>query len=1045
MSKIERATQKIFASESNRVGQFGSAKLNNPTPITNNEGNITKDINEIQALDAFSEGLEGAVSVGKNALPLEEMNGLFYETTAQLSYIFQEGIVEYDPNTTYFTNSIVKQPNTTIIYKSLIDENKNHSLNDENSWLLLGDLSDMGGGGGTLYTVESGKKFNGYADFVKKVDNNNVSIVAGILSDEISSTEIITLTTGEIPTLLSNIDKGYKLSFYYSEAGFRNDKEIYKLFDNNDNTALGFGWGQGIGAGSEYQVAAIDGVQTWGTPYIIIEPPTPIAVNGISVYSSTPTGYGDANAYTLYGSNDSTNGVNGNWTEVFHYWGDLSTPNVKRQFDNQQTYKIYRIYPSSVDLRGGFSGAGIALNSIKLYWTPSVEIPEGTIDYLNPLNPNLRLRLGSGKKEKIKKGQLINLTGIGGDYAPLVPNMASNSQDGYIATLSQSFFGNNEPYKAFNGIMNDLEYVSIPINGYIQIQLPITKTCHRYSISSAANPTSDGTDSATSWRFEVSNDGVNFIVVDIQTNQDIYTITKTFDINPITAKYFRIVPTTITGTNAHWDIGDIQIFEFIENTDEAADGVYTLVKEQGRDSIIPVKQGYVSEEVIPPMTSNNSGGFTASAICLNPQSLTTPYTADAYKVFDGNLNTSCTFRGQWYSEGAGSNQDGDDSLLLYNPNPFVLTKAQIYSSATNNYGQPGGLYAISIYGSNDSTNGLNGTWDILLSIVYPWGTTFQGNQIYDIPNETAYKYYRFMPSTNRYGGNYNPCSTWINEIKMWKKVEYQGGKITEDIIPPVSFLGNIATRTNAICSSFNFVTHSPSTAFDGDITSGWQSYNIQGDWIGQKNLASEVTKIRFYQPYYAPYNIAASSVKVIYSSDNGTTWTDLQQFDNAQTGWNEIEVESYNPTGNHALALQLVGVINGRWAVSEMEMFYAAVPNSQDGDYWLDISARPYMGYKYYNYTWNYCDFVKLAKVKKVGGVVGSPQCLWFNDTVFLNVTTTSGSSKQIDNLFDSTRISVQIKENGIIQNIEPTVTRETISWTSSYTGNTEVTIKRNF
>ena len=136
MAKITRATQKVFASNSANVGQFGSAQLGTKL--------LTKDLTTIQALTAFIDGWDDAVLTGQKLPTLQEMNGLQYLFSSQIAYIMQEGIPEYDSGTTYFTNSICKKSGTVEIYKSLTDSNTGNALSDGTKWALLVNLASVG-------------------------------------------------------------------------------------------------------------------------------------------------------------------------------------------------------------------------------------------------------------------------------------------------------------------------------------------------------------------------------------------------------------------------------------------------------------------------------------------------------------------------------------------------------------------------------------------------------------------------------------------------------------------------------------------------------------------------------------------------------------------------------------------------------------------------------------------------------------------------------------------------------------------------------------
>ena len=127
MSKIERKNLKIFAANAANNGQFGSAQVG--TKVT------TQDPETVQALDAWNQGWINAVIGGSKLPPLEELQSTTFVPTYHLAYIFQEGIPEWNSETTYYIGSWVKSGGT--IYKSLTDDNLNNAIPDAANWAIL--------------------------------------------------------------------------------------------------------------------------------------------------------------------------------------------------------------------------------------------------------------------------------------------------------------------------------------------------------------------------------------------------------------------------------------------------------------------------------------------------------------------------------------------------------------------------------------------------------------------------------------------------------------------------------------------------------------------------------------------------------------------------------------------------------------------------------------------------------------------------------------------------------------------------------------------
>jgi hypothetical protein len=114
--KITRAYQPIFAKDAPLgllgVEQFGSFASGPP--------NYTKDPATIMALTNWWNGIAAALVGGANP-NIEDLNGLFLAVTSQIGYMFQQGMAEWDTDTTYFIGSMAKV--NGVIYVSLADDN----------------------------------------------------------------------------------------------------------------------------------------------------------------------------------------------------------------------------------------------------------------------------------------------------------------------------------------------------------------------------------------------------------------------------------------------------------------------------------------------------------------------------------------------------------------------------------------------------------------------------------------------------------------------------------------------------------------------------------------------------------------------------------------------------------------------------------------------------------------------------------------------------------------------------------------------------------
>ena len=128
MANLPRVTQKIFAENTEtNIGQFGSAR--NGSPLR------TGDIETIQALPAWGQGWDAAVTNERNYPALEEMTGVQKVITQQLAYYFQKGFPEWDAGTTYYKNVSFCQVDGAV-YQSLTDNNLgNNPATDTTNWV----------------------------------------------------------------------------------------------------------------------------------------------------------------------------------------------------------------------------------------------------------------------------------------------------------------------------------------------------------------------------------------------------------------------------------------------------------------------------------------------------------------------------------------------------------------------------------------------------------------------------------------------------------------------------------------------------------------------------------------------------------------------------------------------------------------------------------------------------------------------------------------------------------------------------------------------
>jgi len=129
MAKLGRYLQKLFGSTAgtNQMSEFGS--LASGTPARFSGTTITPD--DIQALSNYLGGWRAA-QVGAGNPAIEDMNSLCYLFAYQLAYLMENGVPEWNAETTYYIGSLVSVGGT--LYKSLANNNLNNAVTDGTKW-----------------------------------------------------------------------------------------------------------------------------------------------------------------------------------------------------------------------------------------------------------------------------------------------------------------------------------------------------------------------------------------------------------------------------------------------------------------------------------------------------------------------------------------------------------------------------------------------------------------------------------------------------------------------------------------------------------------------------------------------------------------------------------------------------------------------------------------------------------------------------------------------------------------------------------------------
>lgn len=211
MEKIQRTTQKIFGSNApaDDIAALGSFKTGTPV--------YTDNVAALQN-NAYEQGY-GAAIIANEAPFMEEQNSIPYILSKQLAYLYQEGIAEYDTETTYFIGSWVKGiiNDKRIIYESLTDNNLGNPLTDQTHWQEIKFGGGSGGSSLPLFTpmlfdhVLEGDEAVGWALQGSLVTNTYPAAVNAIKTAYASGTDE-TFTLGDITFPYKKAQNGWQIA-----------------------------------------------------------------------------------------------------------------------------------------------------------------------------------------------------------------------------------------------------------------------------------------------------------------------------------------------------------------------------------------------------------------------------------------------------------------------------------------------------------------------------------------------------------------------------------------------------------------------------------------------------------------------------------------------------------------------------------------------------------------------------------------------------------------------------------------------------------------
>lgn len=248
-----------------------------------------------------------------------------------------------------------------------------------------------------------------------------------------------------------------------------------------------------------------------------------------------------------------------------------------------------------------------------------------------------------------------------------------------------------------------------------------------------------------------------------------------------------------------------------------------------------------------------------------------------------------------------------------------------------------------------------------------------------------------------------------------------------------------------------------------DLSSNGSSYDIASDTIGAKadfDTTSEYhIALEFDGSSYKVYvngildQVVTSSSKVYSSLPNLIFGVSYDSSTSPLAGtMDDLRVTigntRYAPTGTSIGAQYFTPPASGSLTVDGNQLTESLLPPSggNNGDYWLQYGVRPYQPYKKVSGSWTATQFVKLGEASKASGTLGTPVSYAFNGVYDSgDISTTSGNNVTKNHNIGSSKILSTLYENNIqvYKNITPA--KNTVTWTSGYTGTSRIYTKRSF
>ena len=449
-------------------------------------------------------------------------------------------------------------------------------------------------------------------------------------------------------------------------------------------------------------------------------------------------------------------------------------------------------------------------------------------------------------------------------------------------------------------------------------------------------------------------------------------------------------------------ISDISVTNSILNTD----GTYNLILEKNNLSrlddgtysadVSAVILGGTSTTLLPALSGNITGD-NKIYLRYNGVPVNTP-PSDLFKLMDHDYGTAISLNFV-----TGYNID----IILKLKDPITMKYLNVFSEEDSSL-EIGGyktpkLYKV--YGADSDASSNSSSWKLLYdqndSSVYindnSTLTPLSDSTDSEISNSTPYQYYRIeiIPESGQTG------TRLLNEITFYYEQTLSGGNINEGYTldsayskPSYNSIVPIMTSNNfsgwvARASSEESSTYTAYKAFDGisKSTTGWHSGT--GDLSADSSVYLSIGKA------LGTFSITGISISATSSTANAprdfTIQDQLGNILKTVTGvtWNKNETKYYDVVGNNINSLKIVVTSTNQSIISltpsskvhigEVKVYQTISASGIIGDYFLNISCKPYQPLKKFSTGWVENQFLKIGEVSKIEGILQTPLSYAFN------------------------------------------------------------------